>query len=173
MLAGRLPNTEPYGWVGKHGDLKAYLQNTFSRLGGQGLDPANTKELIAYLERMPGPADMHTEWKEGAVVDNSELLAKGKELFNDAKTGCATCHGADKVLTDKTVHDVGSKVEADVQTAFDTPSLRYVSGSAPYFHDGRYATLEDLLNSPASEMGHTAQLGKHEREALKVYLESL
>ena len=172
MLAGRLPDTEPYGWVGKHGDLPTYVQNTFSRLGGTGLDPANLRELVSYLKRLPGPGQTTVAWHDGQLADQETLRAQGHDIYFDAKTGCASCHSTG-VLTDKTLHDVGSRAEADLTNGFDTPSLKFISGSAPYFHDGRYSTLDDLLNAPASEMGHTAQLSRHDRDALKAYLESL
>ncbi len=49
---------------------------------------------------------------------------------------------------------------------------RYVrSGkSAPYFHDGRYSTLEDLVNGP---MGKTRNTPESDRLALVAYLRSL
>jgi cytochrome c peroxidase len=55
----------------------------------------------------------------------------------------------------------------------DTPSLRDVGRTAPYFHDGRYLTLEALLADKDSRMGATASLSDPERAALHAYLESL
>lgn len=166
MLAGRVPNTEPYGWQGKHGNLKAYLGNTFSRLGGSGVSGPELESLMGYIQKLPHP-------QEGLASSGHPGDAeKGKALFNDAEVGCASCHvGGHDV--DKVVHDVGSKAVADVVPKFDTPSLRYVSGSAPYFHDGRYKTLEALLNANDAEMGHTLQLTAHQRTDLTAYLEAL
>ena len=56
---------------------------------------------------------------------------------------------------------------------FDTPSLRFVGGTAPYFHDGRFATLEDLLMNPGGRMGHTLHLSRRDALALTAYLETL
>ena len=50
---------------------------------------------------------------------------------------------------------------------------RLVGGSAPYYHDGRYATLDDLLRGADGAMGHTAQLSDADRGALVAYLKSL
>ena len=61
----------------------------------------------------------------------------------------------------------------DIQTSFDTPSLEFIGGTAPYFHDGRYATLEALLADPESSMGHSASLPAEDRAALAAYLRSL
>ncbi len=45
--------------------------------------------------------------------------------------------------------------------------------AAPYFHDGRYPTLQALLADPASGMGDTAALPAQDREDLVAYLRSL
>ncbi len=163
MLAGRSVDTAPYGWQGKHGDLKTYLGNTFSRLGGSGVQGAELEALIAYLEKMPAPPEM---------VAHQESIAEGKELFHDASLGCASCHvGGEGV--DKVTHDVGSKAFADLDVKFDTPSLRFIKGTAPYFHDGRYKTLEEMLSAADNEMGHTLHLTAGQRKALASYMETL
>jgi len=163
MLAGRSANTAPYGWQGKHGDLKAYLGNTFSRLGGSGIKGAELEAMIKYLEKMPAPP------RNGEL---SEVAAQGKDLFHDTTLGCAGCHVAGSGV-DKVTHDVGSKAIADLEQKFDTPSLLFVKGTAPYFHDGRYKTLDDMLAAKDNEMGHTLHLTARQRTALGAYLGTL
>jgi cytochrome c peroxidase len=51
--------------------------------------------------------------------------------------------------------------------------LKFVNGTAPYFHDGRYKTLEDMLRATDSEMGHTSHLNAQQRNQLAAYLETL
>src|SRR5690606_7831335 len=48
--------------------------------------------------------------------------------------------------------------------AFKTPSLRQVARTAPYFHDGRAATLADVLTH-YSELDATPAIG-HREESL-------
>jgi DNA-binding beta-propeller fold protein YncE len=163
MLAGRAVNTAPYGWQGKHGDLRSYLGNTFSRLGGSGLQGADLEALITYLEKIQGPAFMKA---------SSEGVRRGEKLFNDAEIGCATCH-VEGSGVDKVSHDVGSRSVADNDAKFDTPSLKFIRGTAPYFHDGRYETLEDMLRATDSDMGHTSHLNAGQRADLAAYLETL
>jgi cytochrome c peroxidase len=57
--------------------------------------------------------------------------------------------------------------------AIDTPSLRHVARSAPYFHDGRFATLEELLAHTDGAMGTTRALSDDDRAALISYLRAL
>ena len=80
---------------------------------------------------------------------------------------------SDGTFTDGNRHDVQSKAKGDPQRRFDTPSLRFVAGTAPYFHDGRYPTLRALLLASDGKMGHTSQLSPHEMDALEAYLRSL
>jgi DNA-binding beta-propeller fold protein YncE/mono/diheme cytochrome c family protein len=173
MLAGRLGASAPYGWNGAHESLEVHVRTTLRRLEGSGLPvkPGVTGELEAldtYLVGMRGPV------LEGAAMDpgKERLAERGKVVFDDPAQGCATCHVGGRG-TDQTTHDVGSALSADRGVPFDTPSLRFVSGTAPYFHDGRYATLRDLLSGSDGRMGHTLQLKRADVVALEAYLETL
>lgn len=66
-----------------------------------------------------------------------------------------------------------SRITGDRTAGFDTPSLRFLGQSAPYFHDGRYATLDELLRGVDGTMGHTAHLDDGDRRTLEAYLEAL
>lgn len=165
MLAGRATGSAPYGWRGLHGDLKAYLANTFSRLGGTGVQGGELEALISYIEKSPGP-------KESVDPGRAEMVARGKDLFFAEEQGCASCHMGG-LGVDKVTHDIGSMTTADVDPKFDTPSLRFVRGTGPYFHDGRYKTLDDVLAANDTQMGHTSQLTQRDIGALKAYLDSL
>ncbi len=120
--------------------------------------------------------------------------AHGKDLFLQ---NCASCHSGD-YLTDSgagnagldlngpiMLHDIGTcvtggsfpdkpaadEVVGKMHTAcdFDTPTLRGIGATAPYFHDGSAATLLDVVNRlPAS-----AALGSGDRAALVEYLKTL
>jgi cytochrome c peroxidase len=98
-----------------------------------------------------------------------EQVRRGRELFFDARQGCASCHVGGSG-TDAAKHAVqrGDKAER-----IDTPSLKLVSGTAPYFHDGRFETLDALLASADHAMGGTLHLHPRERAALAAYLETL
>ena len=75
--------------------------------------------------------------------------------------------------TDGAAHDVKSGDVIESSLSFDTPSLRFVGGTAPYFHDGRYPTLEALLEHTDGTMGHTIALPRADLLALAAYLEDL
>jgi mono/diheme cytochrome c family protein len=164
MLLERLDGTAPYGWDGAAKDFAHHLAHTTARLGGSGLGSRDVQDIRAYLATLHPPASLRVQ--DGAAV------ARGDALFHSEETGCAGCHAGDS-STDGDAHDVGSAAHGDARRAFDTPSLHLIAHSAPYFHDGRFATLTDLLSGSDGKMGNTSQLSTEDRDALVAYLERL
>jgi len=139
------------------------LAQTLARLGGQGLDDASVYALLTYLAQMAPPP---------AAGRADARITNGKRLFESYDTGCKDCHDPSRGLSDGERHDVGSKSFGDVHASFETPSLRHVGGTAPYFHDGRFATLEALLRG-SPRMADTSMLTESEIGDLAAYLRSL
>jgi mono/diheme cytochrome c family protein len=166
MLAGRLTGAAPFGWNGDAPDVSEQLVQTFKRLGGTGLLGEDKEALIAYLAAMRPPPSSKPRASRDAIE-------RGAALFRSEATGCASCHGVTGNLPDGKQHDVKSRAPADVQAKFDTPSLRFVGGSAPYFHDGRYPDLRTLLVKSDGKMGRTKHLSESELSDLEAYLETL
>jgi hypothetical protein len=110
--------------------------------------------------------------------------ARGRKVFVSAKAGCAVCHPP-PLYTDGVLHDVGTHGRADftdsagagreAQRRFKTPSLVEVWRTAPYLHDGRYATLEEAVRTghPGDRRGDTSSLTKAELRDLIEFLRSL
>jgi hypothetical protein len=170
MLAGRLEGTAPFGWSGQHGSLEEHVVTTFQRLDGKGLDRAALGALLTYVRRMPAPVPTEP------APERRALVARGRSIFESSEAGCLGCHGgAGGETTDRATHALTGALTPPRETRepFDTPSLRFVGGTAPYFHDGRYETLEHLLAASDSSMGHTLHLGRGDRRALAAYLETL
>jgi len=133
----------------------------------------------------------------------SESAKRGLEVFrNPAEGNCATCHSIGDqyaLFTDNKFHndsvgptsdnddpvDLGhyliTRIEAD-KGAFRTPSLRNVALTAPYFHDGSRATLQDVIGfyirggNPVRYRDKEIQsiwLSGQDRADLQAFLESL
>ncbi len=166
MLAGRLQGTAPYAWNGTSVEVHEHLVHTVQRLGGSGLSQRELKALAAYCLSMKTDA-----LRTPAAGD----VARGKEIFESKEAQCSTCHarGSDNAFTDKQKHDVGSRSGSDGVNEYDTPSLRFVGQTAPYFHDGRYESLRELLTKTSGKMGKTSHLAPADLDALEAYLRTL
>lgn len=81
-----------------------------------------------------------------ATFTPQELL--GQQLYT-GRAGCARCHGTTAHISDA-VHNTG--LDASITDAgagngrFKAPSLRNVEVRAPYMHDGRFTTLEQVVD---------------------------
>jgi hypothetical protein len=159
-LAGKLEGTEPFGWTRGQTTLSGYIESTCSRLGGSGLPRDELLSLASYVRAVaPLPA----------VPVEESLRARGAEVF--VEQDCISCH----VEVVGTNHQAHSIVQASGRgyEEMDTPSLFRVGMTGPYFHDGRYATLEDLLGDRSSTMGRTRLLKPEAQVALAAFLRSL
>jgi DNA-binding beta-propeller fold protein YncE len=163
-LLGRLEKG-PFGWEAKHADLRDNMRETMGRLGGGGITTPDLGALASYLRRglfVPNRAE-----------ESSEDVRRGRDLFTSAEVGCSACHALDADGSDRKRHDVGSRAKGDAPATFRTAPLKFVGGTGPYFHDGRYATLEQLIDSNYDAMGETSQLTDPDRRALLAFLRSL
>jgi cytochrome c peroxidase len=99
-----------------------------------------------------------------------EAVQRGKAVFE--KAGCMKCH-SDKYYTDKQHYDVGT--ESNGETEFDTPTLIETWRTGPYLHDGRAATMKDMLTKFNAEDRHgkTSTLKAEELNDLIEYVLSL
>ena len=133
---------------------------------------------------------------------------KGFTVFSDTdKANCTLCHlpplftdtlfhnvgiGFDKPMPDlgrgKTLGDAASKAGTTdpnaeaLQGAFKTPTMRSITETGPYFHDGRAKTLDDAVdlmlkggikNPKLDEKLKPKMLSKDERAQLMAFLKSL
>lgn len=72
----------------------------------------------------------------------SPAAQRGQLVFERAR--CHTCHPA-PLYTDLKSYNVGSRTPNEYHDRFDTPTLVEVWRTAPYLHDGRYTTIQELM----------------------------
>jgi cytochrome c peroxidase len=144
----------------------------------------NFGKAIGAFERKlmtPGRWDEYLKGKKDALT--AEEL-KGYETF--AKAGCATCHngpGVGGAMYQKLglvkawpeLKDNG-RMEATKQESdkhfFKVPSLRNVTETGPYLHDGSVKTLEDMVAKMGEyQLGKT--LTKEEVSSIVTFLKAL
>ncbi len=153
MLAGR---TRGEG-------VRAHVQGAFDRLNGSGLKSIELDALIGYVEALAPPPALSNVGREAKVQ-------QGATLFSFA--GCQTCHSG-PLATDGKRHDVSSKTDADRSAELVTPSLHFAGSTGPYFHDGRFKTLHELLTQTGDKMVHGLHLSDPELDALETYVSTL
>jgi DNA-binding beta-propeller fold protein YncE len=102
----------------------------------------------------------------------SEAAQSGKKLFNQA--GCLLCH-SQPLYTNMSKYDIGTSIEQDDNKEFDTPTLIEVWRTAPYLHDGRAATIKDVLTifNQDDKHGRTSDLTDKQIEDLAAFVLSL
>jgi len=127
---------------------------------GEDITIENVGKAIASFQRTVlsgnSPGDRFDQGQEAGAI--SESAQKGLTLFRD-KARCTKCHSGFN-FTDEEFHNLGigwddNKVDlgrymvtgiAEELGAFKTPTLREIARSAPYMHDGRFKTLEEVVN---------------------------
>jgi YVTN family beta-propeller protein len=129
-------------------------------------EPSDVDDLLAYVATLvpePNPA----------AADFAKAAKRGQTIF-EGKAGCAGCHPA-PLFTDCRMHNVGILTDIEPDGKYDTPSLRECYRTAPYYHDGRAATLEDAMLHHGREGRHgkIEALSPEELKDLLAYLRSL
>jgi cytochrome c peroxidase len=127
-------------------------------------DAAAIDAYLKSLEPLPSP------YWAGAEPD--ARIQRGKRVYE--KAGCQECH-APPLYTSLKACDVGTGAAREAGAAFDTPTLVELWRTAPYLHDGRAATLEDVFTrfNPGDRHGKTSHLSAAELEELITFLFSL
>jgi len=145
--------------IARLNQLEGY-RSQFQKVFGADANADNIVKAIAAFERTIITGDTPWDHWRATSGDESRMspeMRRGWNIFQAIK--CNNCH--DGVLfTDFQFHNVGigmDQKEPDVGRfkvtnnpkdtgAFMTPTLRDIAKSAPYFHDGSVATLEEAVD---------------------------
>lgn len=127
--------------------------------------------LAAFIDSLLMP--LSPAHAQGEPLTPAEL--RGQAIYEDPSLECVTCHPA-PLYTNHQRHDVGTATaDEQIGPEYDTPSLRGLYNSAPYFHDGSAATLYDSLTfpSPGGEHDLSNLLTEEEIQDLIAFLLAL
>ena len=177
MLAGRVASDGPFGWHAQNKNLETRLLDGFAlHRWSSRPDPPTAYEkafrltqLKAYLRR-----GLRAPPRDTRPLTPEE--EKGRAVFEDDKTLCKSCHPAATEYTTRAPVPLKSPLPtrpgyfADEDQSFRVPSLLFVAGTAPYYHDGSASTLTELIDKNGNRMGNTSHLSADERAALVAYL---
>jgi hypothetical protein len=199
-----LDPTAPIHWSGNFDEVHDFENDLRGPMGGEGLlddeDYAECADalgapkagrsedldaLAAYVLSLTDPPRSPARAEDGTFT---EAALRGEVLFTSDTLGCVACHPPPTYTIsawlspgEPLLVDVGTMTEASGQrrgaplTGLDVPSLRGLHHSAPYLHDGRAASLHDVLGveNPEDQHGATSTLTSGERGDLMEFLLSL
>lgn len=139
--------------------IPEYVQR-FETVFDDGITPDNIIHAISEFERTlitnNAPFDRFAEGDFNALTPAQR---RGFDIFRSSETRCFECH-AWPTFTHNTFHVLGvpdidpdnpdlGQIEVlnapDAERGFRTPALRNVALTAPYFHNGRFDTLEEVV----------------------------
>lgn len=138
-----------------HPEYPALFEAAF---GSSVVNTANMMKAIAQFERtlISGNSRFDQYMQNGSPLTPQEM--HGMELFSSFDKGdCVHCHVMGSTFTDHEFRNNGlDLVSEDLGRGritlnpndngkFKTPTLRNIAVTGPYMHDGRFATLEQVI----------------------------
>lgn len=177
-----LTDTSPFKWTGTNPDITTQCGTRTAKwiVRTGWLDPVQVVALSDYIHSI-------TEIENPYLADDGRLTKaqrRGKKIFErtEKKNGepipeeqqCHFCHSGPK-RTNRERFDVGLKSPTDTKTEFDTAHLVNLFDSAPYLHDGRASTLEEIwtVNNAGDTHGFSSDWTKQQLNDLVEYLKVL
>ncbi|MEX2597513.1 MAG: cytochrome c peroxidase [Salibacteraceae bacterium] len=116
-----------------------------------------SRALVQYEMTLVSADTRFDKWLKGEV-ELTEKEALGQSIFNSERGDCFHCHGT-VLATDNSFHNNGLDNDENLSPGlykttglqedfgkFKTPTLRNLVFTAPYMHDGRFETLDDVIN---------------------------
>lgn len=154
-------DTGPWAWNGGFARLEDQVRQSIEEtMRGAAPDDNTVSDLIAYLRSLGPPPPVE-------IGPRDDALARGAAVFE--RLGCGGCHVPPTYTTGQTF-ELGPSGSGG-PGALNPPSLRGVGQGEAFFHDGRAATLEEVVGRERHPRG--AALSDSDREALARFLRSL
>jgi cytochrome c peroxidase len=181
--------------VARLSTISDYMTLFNKAFGSQGITKDRVAKAIATFERTlianNSPFDQYQKGNTNAL---STLQAQGFQAFVQA--GCNECHKG-PMFSDFELHTIGVPDNARLSATdigagkylFRTGSLRNLSKTGPYMHNGRLKTLDDVFNfyddiadgrnntsvanNQLDQKVRNLRLGGNQRQAIVAFLQSL
>ena len=161
----------PYGHDGRIASLREFVRNVIvGEFAGPEPSPALLDAIAAYVQEI----DFLPNLKLGArgLLNDTATEAehRGEALFSkpfphDPSLSCAGCHQPAGAFVDHLQHDVGSG------GLYKTPTLLNANFNAPYFHDGRYDSFQEVVDH--FDRVYELALSAEDRSDLVAYLRAI
>jgi len=173
----------PYKWNGKNQTIYKQDGMRFSTILTR-TEAFSHKELDALVAYIITDNKNPPNLRFNPHGELNETQLRGKEIFYrdydnygnqiPASNRCYTCHPP-PYFTNMEMTDVGTLSESDDPMLFDVPQLNNVYESAPYLHDGKAPTLEEIWTTYNNhdEHGVANDMTKDQLNDLVEYLKSI
>jgi YVTN family beta-propeller protein len=154
-------------WLGVRADAETGVRAGLKHIQFTVRPEEDAQAIDAYLKSLTPVSSPYRV--DGKLTPSAR---RGQLLFESLS--CATCHPA-PLYTDLQLYDVGTTKGQDTGKPVDVPSLIEAWRTAPYLHDGRAATIHDLLRTQghAGILKETKKLSEEEINDLAEYVLSL
>lgn len=135
----------PYGNDGRTASLREFIRNVIvEEFAGSEPLPTILDALTAYIQDIDFLPNPSLEPSGKLSSRTSEAERSGEVLFNrpfphDPTVSCASCHIPSAAFVDHSQHDIGSG------GLYKTPTLLNADFNAPYFHDGRFTSYDQVV----------------------------
>jgi cytochrome c peroxidase len=157
-----------FSWAGTAPSLQANIRGIIvNRMKGPEPSPESLEALVAYVSSLGYPSNSYLNPDGTPSAAAPAAARRGHAVF--VRAGCQACH-LPPVYDKKDVEDVFSG------GTFKVPSLRVVALTGPYFHDGRFATLEETVTymwGYVQKAGTTEKLTEGDLRDLAAFLRIL
>ncbi len=153
-----------------------HYQRAFAAIEVSDIRIDDIVSAIAAFERtlVTGPV-LFDRWLQGDKKALNAAQKRGRMIFF-TRGQCAICHVGNN-FTDHDFHNVGTGTSDDFgrfaitqqpedRGSFKTPSLRNWKGREPFMHDGRFASMRDVLQFYSDPP--TPQVGESELDPLEL-----
>ncbi|MGE6219187.1 cytochrome-c peroxidase [Nubsella zeaxanthinifaciens] len=158
-------------------ELKAVpkYRELFEKAFNNGITSANVVKALAQFQRtLISAGSRYDKFKRNEGITLSEMELQGLKLVEEK---CKSCHQGE-LFTDNKFHNNGIDISFsdDVEGiyqgrfrvtfnpqdlgAFKTPTLRNIMLTAPYMHDGRFKTIDEVFGHYSSGIKPSATVDK-------------
>ncbi len=171
--------TGPYGRDGRTASLSEFIAGVVSsEFDGAPLSAPALRALVHYVQDLDFLPNANLDARDRLTTRarGDAHVRRGQNLFVAPRPGfgggsCATCHVPSSFFADGRVHRLGTGQLPSphaIEDGFETPTLLGLAETAPYFHDGRFATLADVVAWFDSSFG--LGLTARDRQDLTAYV---
>jgi cytochrome c peroxidase len=161
----------PYGHDGRMASLRDFVRNVIvGEFAGPEPSPALLDAIVAYVQEIDFLPNLKLGARGRLNDTASEAERRGEGLFakpfpHDPNLSCASCHPPAGAFVDNQKHDVGSG------GLHKTPTLLNANFNAPYFHDGRYDSFDQVVDH--FDRVYELELSAQDRRDVVAYLRAV